>query len=99
MTTQVVITGFYLVGTTEAAGTTVYDTFRLDVIQTTGPQIEAVLAIDNTMPIGTWTPFTKTLAANLSGMTVRPRATSTNDITNHSKFFLDTLSVKATHCP
>ncbi len=98
-TNQIVITGSYVVGTTEAAGTTVYDTFRLDVVQTNGTPIETVLSLNNTMPVGTFTAFTRTLTANVAGQTIRLRATSTNDVTKHTNFFLDTLSLKARHCP
>jgi hypothetical protein len=101
-TTKIVITGFFAVGTTESGGT-VFDTFTFDVTQQNGTPIENVLKLNNTMPQGAFTAFTKTISAGglaqMVGKTVRLRATSTNDFINHSNFFLDTLSVKATHCP
>jgi len=58
-----------------------------------------VLTLNNTNANGAYVAFTKTITANLAGQTVRLRATSTNDIEFHTNFFLDTLSLKATHCP
>jgi hypothetical protein len=97
-TTQVVITGFYLVGSNDST-TTVFDTFRLDVLQPNGTPIETVLQLDNKTVATAFTAFTKTLTANVAGQTIRLRATSTNDIDLHTNFFLDTVSLKATHCP
>lgn len=98
-TTQLVITGYYVVGTTET-GTTVYDTGSFDLLQTNGTPIENVLSLNNTTPTAAaWTPFSHTFAQNVSGQTVRVRITSTNDISNVTNFFFDTLSLKATHCP
>jgi hypothetical protein len=98
-TTQLVLTGFYVVGTTET-GTTVYDTASVALLQTNGSPIETVMSLSNaTATAAAWQPFTHTFTANVSGQTVRLRITSTNDITNVTNFFFDTLSLKATHCP
>ena len=96
--TQVTITGYYLVGTNET-GTTVYDTFSLDITQTNGTVIENILTANNTTVATAFTQFSKTLTANVAGQTIRLRATSTNDVLYHTNFFLDSLSLKATHCP
>jgi hypothetical protein len=98
--TTFVITGYILIGGIEVTGT-VYDTFSFDVIQTNGTPIENILVLNNTMNTGasTLAPFSKTLTANLAGQTVRLRATSTNDIINHTSFFMDSLSFKSTQCP
>jgi hypothetical protein len=98
-TTQLVITGYYFVATNETTTTTVYDTGTLGLIQTNGTPIEGVLALTNLTKTTAWTAFTHTFTANVSGQTVRVRMTSTNDITNATAFFFDTLSFKATHCP
>ncbi len=97
-TTHLVLTGYYAVATSET-GTTVYDTGNLDLIQTNGTPIEAVLAVNNTTSAATWTALSHTFATNVSGQTVRLRFTTTNDITNATSFFFDTMSLKATHCP
>lgn len=96
--TNFVVSGYYLVGTNET-GTTVYDTFTIDIVQTNGTVIENVLVANNTTVAGAFTPFSKTLAANLAGQTVRLRALSINDSIYHTNFFLDSFSFKATHCP
>jgi hypothetical protein len=98
-TTQLVLTGYYVVGTTES-GTTVYDTASVDLLQTNGTPIENVMTLNNvTTTPAAWQPFTHTFTHNVSSQTVRFRITSTNDITNNTNFFFDTLSLKATHCP
>ena len=100
-TTQLVITGYYTVGTNEdPAATFPYDTGELALLQTNGTPIEGVLALSNLTTVGTWTAFSHTFAGNLSGQTVRVRMTSSNDDSFATNFFYDTLSVKATHgCP
>jgi len=98
-TTQLVLTGYYVVGTTET-GTTVYDTGAVDLLQTNGTPIENVMSLNNvTTTAAAWQTFSHTFTHNVSGQTVRFRITSTNDITNVTNFFFDTLSLKATHCP
>ena len=99
--TTFVVTGYFLIGGIEETGT-VYDTFSLDVIQTNGTPIENVMTLNNTQrnpAITTLQPFSKTLTANLAGQTVRLRGTSSNDIINHTNFFIDSLSFKSTQCP
>ncbi len=96
--TTVTVSGYYLVGTNET-GSTVYDTFSLDIIQTNGTVIENVITLSNATNASTFTPFSKTLTTNIAGQTVRLRATSTNDDIFNTNFFLDSLSLKATHCP
>jgi len=99
-TTQLVLTGYYIVGTQETTTTTVYDTGSVDLTQTTGTPIENVMSPTNLTNTGTsWVAFSHTFAGNLSGQTVRLRITSTNDITNVTNFFFDTLTLNATHCP
>jgi len=98
-TTALVITGYYVVGTNET-GSTIYDTGSLDLLQTNGTPIENVLSLNNTTNTGSvWTSFSHTFTHNVAGQTVRVRITSTNDVSNVTNFFFDTLSLKATHCP
>lgn len=99
-TTALVLTGYYATGTNETTTTVVYDTAALDLQQTNGVPIENVMSLSNLSSTGgAWTSFTHTFTALPAGQTVRLRITSTNDITNVSNFFFDTLSLKATHCP
>src|SRR5438105_87447 len=80
-TTQLVITGYYVVGTTENPNDAPYDTGALDLIQTNGTPIESVLSMSNlTITGATWTQFSHTFTTIPSG-TVRLRLTSTNDVT------------------
>ena len=97
--TQVVVSGQWAMGTNDSTST-VFDTFQLALVQPNGTPIETILTLDNTStPAGAWVAFSKTITANVAGQTVRLRGTSLNDITGHTNFFLDTLSLKATGCP
>jgi hypothetical protein len=98
-TTQLVLTGYYVVGTAETdAG--LYDTGSVDLLHTNGSPIENVMSLNNnTTTPASWQPFSHTFTTNVAGQTVRLRFTSTNDVTNVTNFFFDTLSLKATHCP
>ncbi|MBA3540837.1 MAG: hypothetical protein H0T79_14590 [Deltaproteobacteria bacterium] len=105
-TTQLVLTGYYVVGSNETSTTTIYDRATLDLTQLNGTPIENAMTLSNLSetltPNGAWTLFSKTFTANvagLSGTTVRLRATSTHDDTFVTNFFFDTLSLKSTHCP
>lgn len=97
-TTQLVLTGYYAVATSETDPTP-YDTASVDLLQTNGTPIEAILAMDNTTIATSYAQFTHTFTSNVAGQTVRLRFTSTNDIINATSFFFDTLSLQATHCP
>jgi hypothetical protein len=97
-TTMLRLTGYYVVGTTETTTTSVYDTAQIGLVQTNGTPIETALSLNNLTTASTWTALDKTFTTNLSGQTVRLRATSTNDITNHSNFFFDSLALTATYC-
>ena len=97
-TTQLVLTGYYAVATAET-GSTVYDTGSVDLIQTNGSPIEPILSLTNATVAGSWTQVSHTFTTDVSGQTVRLRFTTTNDITNPTSFYFDTLSLKATHCP
>jgi hypothetical protein len=98
--TTFVVSGFYLVAGIEDTDA-VYDTFTLDVIETNGTPIENVMTLNNMQNTGaqTFATFSKPLTSNLAGRTVRLRGTSTNDIIQHTNFFFDSMSFKATHCP
>lgn len=96
--TTFVVTGMFATGTVEDQDD-VYDTFRLDVTDVNGTPIENVLQLNNLTPAAPFAAFSKSLTGNYAGMTVQLRATSTNDVINHTNFFLDSLSFKATFCP
>ncbi len=99
-TTALVLTGYYATGTNETTTTTVYDTASFDLLQTNGTPIENVMSLSNLSSTGgAWTAFSHTFTHLPAGQTVRLRITSTNDVSNASNFFFDTLSLKATHCP
>jgi hypothetical protein len=99
-TTKLELTGFYIVGTQETTTTSAYDTGNFDLLQTNGTPIEGILALSNLSVTGSaWVPVDHVFASGVAGQTVRLRMTSSNDFSNVTNFFLDTLSLKATHCP
>jgi len=99
-TTQLVLTGYYNVGSDETTTSAVYDTAFLALVQTNNTVIATAVSLTNLAGTNdTWVPFSYTVPANLSGQTVRIRMSSTNDFSNATSFLFDTLSLKATHCP
>jgi hypothetical protein len=100
--TQIVVTGLAAGGTTDVPNV-VFDSFSLDITETNGFPLENVMTMNNTNVVGAFAAFSKTISAaglaQMVGKTVRLRATSTNDDSFHTNFFLDNLSVKVTACP
>lgn len=97
-TTQLVLTGYYEVRTSETTAI-LYDTASFDLTMTNGTPIQNLRSLSNLTPTTAWTAITHTFTQNLAGQTVRLRMTSSNDFLNVTNFFFDTLSLRATHCP
>ncbi|HEX5064113.1 MAG TPA: hypothetical protein VFV99_32275 [Kofleriaceae bacterium] len=98
-TTQLTLTGYYVVGTQETTTTSVYDSGQLGLTQTNGTPIQTVLSLSNLTTTGaTWTAINFTFPQNLSGQTVRLRMTSTNDDSFVTNFFFDSFALTATYC-
>ena len=95
--TNISITGYYHVITGET-GATVYDTGKIDLASTAGTTIEAIGAYDNAHATTAWTAFNKNFTQNVAGMTVRVKMTTSNDFTNATSFYFDTLALNATVC-
>jgi hypothetical protein len=99
LTSQLVLAGFFAVRTDEPAGGA-YDTASVELTQPGGAVIATVLAVSNATPQAAWAPFQHTFTQNLSGQTVRLRASSTNDGARVTSFYFDTLALTAIHgCP
>lgn len=99
-TTQLVLTGYYLVATQESAtATTAFDTGSLAITQTNGTQIVAINSFSNLTPAAAWTAINFTVPQNLSGQTIRLRMTSSNDDSFVTNFYFDSFALTATHCP
>jgi len=96
-TTHLVLTGMYDVRTDELPSTIEYDTAKLVITELDGTTIVTVLALSNTAPTTAWTMFGHAFTQNLSGKTVRVRLTSTNDLSDATSFFFDSLALTATH--
>lgn len=95
--TGVTFTGYYHVITGET-GATVYDRGNIDLATTAGTTIEAIMGFDNAHATGAWTAFNKTFTQNVAGMTVRVKMSSSNDFSNATAFYFDTLALTATVC-
>jgi len=96
-TTQLQLTGSYMVLTAET-GTTAKDKATVELRTTAGTKIESVLALDNRSTATSWTPLDHTFATASAGQTVRLYFSSTNNTTNVTDFFYDSLQLVATHC-
>jgi len=98
--TNVTLTGYVGVGTTEAGG--VWDTAQVGLIDpASSAGIEVALSLDNNTDTGGgFVTFNHSFSvAGIAGKTVRLRFTSTSDDTNNTNFFFDTLQLNVTHCP
>ncbi|HEY0254016.1 MAG TPA: hypothetical protein VGC41_20950 [Kofleriaceae bacterium] len=101
-TTALTLTGYYEVGTQESSGTsTAFDTSSISLVKPAGETaIETGLAVSNVSHNTAYAPFTHSFAvAGVAGTTVRVKLTSSNDYSNNTNFFYDTLSLQATYCP
>ena len=96
-TTALTLTGMYDVRTSEAPTTIAYDTAALVITELDGTPIVTVLSASNLTPKTTWTMFGHAFTQNLAGKTVRVRITSTNDFSDPTSFFFDSLALTATH--
>jgi len=97
-TTSLVLSGYYAVGTDELADIA-FDTATVAFTQTDGTVLETVLNLDNTSATTDWTVINYTVNQDLSGQTVRLHFASSNDSSNVTDFYFDTLALNATHCP
>jgi hypothetical protein len=99
--TALVLTGYYEVRTGETGGT-VYDSGSLALTQTNGTVIESVYTtqqLNNAHATTTWTAINHTFTNVSAGQTVRLFFTTSNDVTNPTSFYFDSLSLKALACP
>ena len=96
--TALAVRGQYEVRTGET-GATVYDTGRVELLDASNGLLETVLAVSNTTPTTVWTPFQRTFNSPYAGQAVRLRIRTTNDFSNATSFYFDTLFLEATVCP
>jgi hypothetical protein len=97
-TTDLTLTGYYGVVSDEGTGFA-FDLATVELVKPDGTQIETVMNLDNTMPTADWTAINFTAHEDLSGQTIRLHFASSNDSSNITSFFFDTLSFTATSCP
>jgi hypothetical protein len=96
-TTHLTLIGVYQVHTAEVSSQTVFDTAKVLITETDGTAIASILELSNVAPATQWRAFGHAIAKPLSGRTVRLTLTSTNDDIDATSFFLDSLSLVATH--
>lgn len=96
--TQLVLTGFYDVRTSELS-TTVYDRGTVELVRTDGTTIvEPILALDNAHATTGWTAINHPITAAVAGTTVRLRLSSASDVSFATSFYFDSVSLTATSC-
>jgi len=99
-TTSLVVRGQYEVRTAELAGSTVYDSGAVELTNAAGTVLETVLTASNLTPTTVWTAFQRTFTSPYAGQAVRLRFRSTNDVSDETSFYFDTIVLEATvGCP
>lgn len=101
MTTQLVLTGYAAVGTSELIPFG-FDTGALGFLFPNAPATPPiiVLDLDDTVTDDMWTAFSYNVTGNYSGQTLRLQMESHNDSLYATSFVYDSLSLRATHgCP
>lgn len=96
-TTMLVFNGFFEIRSAEPDAT-IYDRATVDLTSPAGTAIEMIKMLDDNQKTTQWTPFTKTIAANVAGQTVRLKFSTTSDDSFATGFFFDTVSLDATGC-
>jgi len=94
--TNVSVTGYRYIATEEIAG--VYDTWTATLRNTGGGVIETLGSFTNADALEAWTVFAYSPITNIGGQTIRLHLENTNDITNNTNFFIDSLTLSATVC-
>lgn len=100
-TTALTLTYKYQVATSET-GSTAYDGAWIDLNNTADTLLAEVKALDNTMPTTSWIAMTYAVPAGVitqvAGGTLRLRISSSNDVSNATSFYVDTMSLTADVC-
>lgn len=96
-TTALTLTGVYMVVTNETTSSS-KDTSKVELQTTSGTKIESILSVNNASTATDWTPLNYTFQTVPAGQTVRLYFTSTNNATNATNFFYDSMHLVATHC-
>jgi hypothetical protein len=98
-TTMLVVRGQYEVRTGETGGT-IYDTGNVELLNSSGGLLQGVLSLSNAAPTTVWTPFQLTFSSPHPGQVVRLRFRSSNDFSNETSFYFDSIALEATvTCP
>jgi len=97
-TTMLVFNGYYEIRSAETDGTA-YDKADVDLVDMAGTTlIESIKHLDDNGKTTSWTAFSKTIAANVAGTTVRLRFATAGDGLYPTSFLFDTISLDATYC-
>lgn len=97
-TTQLRLTGFFRAASSDST-TVINDTATINITNTAGTVLSAVLALDNTTRHTAWQPLDHLVpVTGLSGTTIRLRFASSNNTTLTTSFWFDTFSLVADHC-
>jgi hypothetical protein len=97
-TTMLVFNGYYEIRSAEPDATA-YDKADVDLVNMAGTTlIESIKHLDDNGKTTAWTAFSKTIAANVAGTTVRLRFATAGDGLYATSFLFDTVSLDATYC-
>ena len=96
-TTMLVFNGFFEIRSDEPDGT-IFDRATVELTSPGGTAIETIKMLDDNQKTTQWTMFTKTIAADVAGQTVRLKFSTTSDDSFATGFFFDTVSLDATGC-
>jgi hypothetical protein len=96
--TQLRLTGYRVIGTTEVAGGGAWDYVYLRLRNSSGVVLETLGTYSNVDTIAAWTSFSFTASSPHAGESIQLYIEATNDIIDHSNFFFDTLSLEASVC-
>jgi hypothetical protein len=99
-TTSLTLSGKYAIATAETISGT-YDFAYLEVRSTGGSTLETLQTLNDDTVATTWTPMTLPLIGSYAGQTIRIYFHATNDFSDETSFYYDTLALNAqvTVCP
>lgn len=94
--TNATLTGYLYIATAETSG--VWDTWTATIRNTGGSVLQTLASLSNSDANDAWTSFSYPINASIAGQTIRVYFENTNDITNNTNFFVDTLLLNVTSC-
>jgi len=92
------LSGQRWIATEEITTTTQYDQWTVSLRNTGNTVLQAGPTFSNLDAVSNWTVWNMQITGDYSGQTVRVYMTNTNDISNNTNFFVDSVALRATVC-